>query len=33
MAPVDQIKLDIARPGTRWGTSVWELDIFGTCTG
>ena len=33
MAPVDQIKLDIARPGTRWGTSVWELDIFGTCAG
>ena len=33
MVPVDQIKLDIARPGTRWGTSVWELDIFGTCTG
>ena len=32
MAPVDQVRLDIARPGTRWGTSVWELDIFGTCS-
>jgi len=33
MAPVDKVRLDIARPGTRWGTSVWELDIFGTCAG
>ena len=33
MAPIDQVRLDIARPGTQWGTSVWELDVFGTCTG
>ena len=33
MAPVDRVRLDIARPGTRWGTSVWELDVFGTCAG
>jgi hypothetical protein len=33
MAPVDQVKLEIARPGTQWGTSVWELDVFGMCAG
>ena len=30
-APVDQVRLEIAQPGTRWGTSVWALDVFGTC--
>ena len=30
-APVDQVRLDLARPGTRWGTSVWALDVFGAC--
>ena len=28
----DGIRLDLRRPGTQWGTSIWELKIYGTLT-
>jgi hypothetical protein len=30
-APVTRVKMDIRRPATRWGTSVWALDVRGAC--
>ena len=29
--PVAQVKVDIRRPATQWGVSIWELAVYGTC--
>jgi len=27
----DQVKLFIRKPAMRWGTSVWEFSVYGSC--